>query len=227
VLSSAKAQGLDPNTGKLRVQTPDGETELDADRVLVTVGRRPLTNGFGLADLGLAMNGPFVAIDARCATSMHGVYAIGDVTGDPMLAHRAMAQGVLVAEIVAGKPGRWDKRAMPAVCFSDPEIVVVGQLPGESKDAKNASFPFTANGRAMTVERTDGFVRVVYDPATELVLGLQAVGVGVSELAAAFSLALEMGVTLTDVAQTVHAHPTLGETFQEAALKGLGRALHI
>ena len=227
VLTSAKAQALDPKTGSLCVETPDGESGVEADYVLVTVGRKPLTGGFGLEDLGLTMNGPFVAIDGRCATSMHGVFAIGDVTGDPMLAHRAIAQGVLVADIVAGKPVQWDKRAMPAVCFSDPEIVVVGQLPGEIDNARVASFPFVANGRAMTTERTDGFVRVVFDPATELVLGIQAVGIGVSELAASFSLALEMGATLTDVAQTVHAHPTLGETFQEAALKGLGRALHI
>lgn len=227
MLTSTKALGLDAKNGLLGLETPDGTTELKADHVLVTVGRRPNTSGFGLEDLGLAMNGPYVAIDGRCATSMHGVYAIGDITGDPMLAHRAMAQGVLVAEIVSGQPGQWDKRAIPAVCFSDPEIVVVGQLPGIDDGASVATFPFAANGRAMTMERTDGFVRVVFDPVTGLVLGIQAVGVGVSELAASFALAMEMGATLTDIAETVHAHPTLGETLQEAALKGLGRALHI
>lgn len=227
VLTSTKAQGLDKEAGLLRLAMPDGESDLEVGHILVTVGRVPLTTGFGLEDLGLAMNGPYVAIDARCATSMHGVYAIGDVTGDPMLAHRAIAQGVLVAEAIAGKPASWDKRAMPTVCFSDPEIVVVGRLPGADGDAKVATFPFAANGRAMTMERTDGFVRVVFDPATELLLGIQAVGAGVSELASSFALALEMGATLTDIAKTVHAHPTLGETLQEAALKGLGQALHV
>lgn len=227
VLVSTKANGLDEKTGALSLESPGGITSIEADRVLVTVGRQPATGGFGLEDLGLTMQGPYIAIDSRCATSMHGVYAIGDVTGDPMLAHRAIAQGVLVAEVIAGSPARWDKRAIPSVCFSDPEIVVVGQLPGVDAKATSATFPFSANGRAITMERNDGFVRIVFDPADDLVLGIQAVGAGVSELAAAFALAVEMGATLTDVAQTVHAHPTLGEALQETALRGVGRALHI
>lgn len=225
---SARASGLTDEGRALTVESAEGRQEIAADKVLVTVGRAPVTRGFGLQDLGLTMNGEFLAIDDRCATSMRGVYAIGDVTGDPMLAHRAMAQGVIVAEHLAGQPALWDKRAIPAVCFTDPEIVTVGQLPGDAAaDVQTAVFPFAANGRSLTVERSDGFVRILHAADTGLVLGIQAVGTGVSELAGEFALAIEMGATLTDIAETIHAHPTLSETVQETALKGLGRALHI
>lgn len=225
---SARAGGLTDEGRALTVESAEGRQEIAADKVLVTVGRAPVTRGFGLQDLGLTMNGEFLAIDDRCATSMRGVYAIGDVTGDPMLAHRAMAQGVIVAEHLAGQPALWDKRAIPAVCFTDPEIVTVGQLPGDAAaDVQTAVFPFAANGRSLTVERSDGFVRILHAADTGLVLGIQAVGAGVSELAGEFALAIEMGATLTDIAETIHAHPTLSETVQETALKGLGRALHI
>ncbi len=177
------------------------------------------------------MDGPFIRVDDECRTSMRGVYAIGDVTGEPMLAHRAMAQGEMVAEIVAGHKRSWDKRAIPAVCFTDPEIVTVGLSPEEAGRAGTAikvgQFPFSANGRAMTKLDEEGFVRVVARADNHLVLGVQAVGHDVSELAAAFGLALEMGARLEDVAGTIHAHPTLGEALQEAALRALGRALHI
>ena len=158
---------------------------------------------------------------------MRGIYAVGDVTGEPMLAHRAMAQGDLVARVIAGEPVVWDKRAMPAVCFTDPEIVVVGQLPTQAGNAGVAVFPFAGNGRAMTRDRDDGFVRIVFTRESGLVLGIQAVGAGISEMAGQFALALEMGATLTDIAATIQAHPTQSEAVQEAALKGLGMALHI
>ena len=225
VLVGAKAQGF--GAGELTVMTEEGSQKLSADKVLVTVGRAPATDGFGLEGLELTMNGRHLAIDNQCRTSMRSVFAIGDVTGDPMLAHRAMAQGALVAEVVAGGRRTWDKRAMPAVCFTDPEIVTVGMLPSEAPENEVAVFPFAGNGRAMTLGRGDGFVRVVYTKDSELVLGIQAVGVGVSEMAGEFALALEMAATLTDIADTIHAHPTLGETVQEVAMKGLGRALHI
>ena len=162
---------------------------------------------------------------------MRGIYAIGDVTGEPMLAHRAMAQGEMVAEIIAGKRRSWDKRAIPAVCFTDPEIVSVGLSPDEAKRAgietKIGLFPFAANGRAMTLQNEGGFVRVIARADNHLVLGIQGVGAGISELSAAFSLAIEMGARLEDIAGTIHAHPTQSEGFQEAALKALGHALHI
>jgi len=232
VLTGAKAKGLAKAGGTLLVETKDGsETSLAADRILVTVGRRPVTQGWGLDELVLDMDGPFIRIDERCQTSMRGIYAIGDVTGEPMLAHRAMAQGEMVAEIIAGHRRVWDKRGIPAICFTDPEIVTIGLSPDEARrtgvDIKFGQFPFSANGRAMTRMGEDGFVRVVARADNHLVLGIQAVGQGVSELAAAFGLALEMGARLEDVAGTIHAHPTQGEAFQEAALKALGMELHI
>ncbi|MEZ0467883.1 dihydrolipoyl dehydrogenase [Phaeobacter sp. SYSU ZJ3003] len=224
---STRAKGLSEDESALLAEGPNGYLEIPSDKVLVTVGRAPVTQGFGLTELGLTMNGSFLAIDDHCATSMRGVYAIGDVTGDPMLAHRAMAQGVIVAEHIAGQSSVWDKRAVPAVCFTDPEIVTVGALPNDIEGSKTSVFPFAANGRSMTMERSDGFVRVVFDPENELVLGLHAVGFGVSEMSGEFALALEMGATLTDIADTIHAHPTLGETIQESVLKAQSRALHI
>jgi dihydrolipoamide dehydrogenase len=162
---------------------------------------------------------------------MRGVYAIGDVTGEPMLAHRGMAQGEMVAEIIAGHKRRWDKRAIPAICFTDPEIVSCGLSPDEAKAAghtvKTALFPFSANGRAMTMENEDGFVRVVARAEDHLLLGVQATGAGVAELSAAFALAIEMCARLEDVAGAIHAHPTQGEALQEAMLRTLGHALHI
>jgi dihydrolipoamide dehydrogenase len=161
---------------------------------------------------------------------MRGIYAVGDVTGEPMLAHRAMAQGEMVAEILAGQRRSWDKRCIPAICFNDPEGVSAGLSPEEARatgaDIKIGLFPFTANACAMTRLGEAGFVRVVARAENHLVLGIQAVGQGVSELSTAFGLAIEMGARLEDLAGTIHAHPTQGEAFQEAALKALGHALH-
>jgi dihydrolipoamide dehydrogenase len=207
------------------------ETKLPVDKILVTVGRRPLTKGFGLEQLDLAMNGGFVRIDERCATSMRNVWAVGDVTGEPMLAHRAMAQGETVAEIISGAKRRFEPQAIPAICFTDPEIVSAGLSPSEARDKGieivTGHFPLMANGRALTMNADDGFVRVVARADNHLVLGVQAVGTAVSELSSAFTLALEMGARLEDVALTIHAHPTLGEAFHESTLRALGHALHI
>ncbi|CAN7489447.1 dihydrolipoyl dehydrogenase [Rhizobium sp. LjRoot254] len=230
VLTNASAKGL--ADGGLIIQTAEGASEtLPADKVLVTVGRKPRMEGWGLDELDLDRAGRFLRIDDRCRTSMRGIYAVGDVTGEPMLAHRAMAQGEMVAEIVAGHKRSWDKRCIPAVCFTDPEIVSAGLSPDEARgqgiEIKLGQFPFAANGRAMTTESEDGFVRVVARADNHLVLGIQAVGQGVSELSSAFALAIEMGARLEDIAGTIHAHPTRSEGFQEAALKAMGHALHI
>jgi len=229
VVTGAKARGLSGET--LLIETTEGEERLAADKILVTVGRKPRTEGWGLDELDLDRAGKFLRIDERCRTSMRGVHAIGDITGEPMLAHRAMAQGEMVAEIVAGKKRTWDKRCIPAVCFTDPEIVTAGFSPDEARaqgfEIRVGQFPFNANGRAMTTLSEDGFVRVVARADTNLVLGIQAVGAGISELSSTFALAIEMGARLEDVAATIHAHPTRSEGFQEAALKALGHALHI
>lgn len=231
VLVNAKAKGISTKGNALLAETSDGKSaKIAADKILVTVGRKPVTEGWGLEQIDLDRAGKFIRIDDQCRTSMRGIFAIGDVTGEPMLAHRAMAQGEMVAEIVAGHKRSWDKRSIPAVCFTDPELVTAGLSPEEAKtrgEIKIGLFPFAANGRAMTKLGEDGFVRVVARADNHLVLGIQAVGHGVSELAAAFGLALEMGARLEDIAGTIHAHPTQGEGFQEAALKALGHALHI
>ncbi|WP_430443562.1 MAG: dihydrolipoyl dehydrogenase [Pseudomonas piscis] len=224
--------GFDAGTSSLQVREPNGDTlDLATDQVLVAVGRKPNTQGWNLEALNLEMNGSAVKIDARCQTSMRNVWAIGDLSGEPMLAHRAMAQGEMVAELIAGKRREFTPAAIPAVCFTDPEVVVVGKTPDETKaaglDCIVASFPFAANGRAMTLESKGGFVRVVARRDNHLVLGWQAVGVGVSELSTAFGQSLEMGARLEDIGGTIHAHPTLGEAVQEAALRALGHALHM
>lgn len=217
---------------RVKVRDASGvEAYLEADKVLVAVGRKPATTGWGLENLMLDMAGRAVKVDEQCRTSMRNVWAIGDLTGEPMLAHRAMAQGEMVAEIIAGKRRWFQPAAIPAVCYTDPEIVVAGMSPSEAAaagiEAVSASFPFSANGRAMTIESVDGFVRVVARKDNHLILGWQAVGVGVSELAGGFTQSLELGAQLEDVARTIHAHPTLGEAVQEAALRALGHALHI
>lgn len=218
--------------GTLQVRDPDGETlNLETDQVLVAVGRKPNTQGFNLETLNLEMNGAAIKIDSRCQTSMRNVYAIGDLSGEPMLAHRAMAQGEMVAELISGKTREFNPTAIAAVCFTDPELVVVGKTPDEAKaaglDCIVSSFPFAANGRAMTLESKSGFVRVVARRDNHLIVGWQAVGVGVSELSTAFAQSLEMGARLEDIGGTIHAHPTLGEAVQEAALRALGHALHL
>jgi dihydrolipoamide dehydrogenase len=179
------------------------------------------------------MAGPFVRIDERCRTSMRDVWAIGDLVGEPMLAHKASAQGEMVAELIGGARRQFDPVAIPAVCFTDPEIVSIGLSPGDAGargvDLIVTQFPFAVNGRALSMEAGEdgGFVRVVARSDDHRVLGVQAVGAHVAELIGEFTLAIEMGALLEDVAGTIHAHPTLTEAFHEATLRSLGRAIHI
>ena len=224
--------GMNGAGDAVRLRDAQGaEQELAADRVLVAIGRQPRTDGWGLERLQLDMDGRFVKVDAQCRTSMRNVWAIGDVTGEPMLAHRASAQGEMVAEIIGGAKRRFEPVAIPAVVFTDPEVVTVGQSPVQAAkagiDCLHAHFPFAANGRALTLEGGDGFVRVVARRDNHLIVGWQAVGPEVSELAAAFAQSIEMGARLEDVAGTIHAHPTLGEAVQEAAMRALGHALNV
>jgi len=207
---SCSAQGLTDSGDGLHVRSSQAdEYVLPADCVLVAAGRRPRTQGYNLESLGLDMLGRAVKTDDQCRTSMRDVWAIGDLTGEPMLAHRAMAQGEMVAELVAGHRRHFAPLAIPAVCFTDPEIVVAGLSPddaeAQSLDCQTASFPFAANGRAMSMEATEGFVRVVARRDTHLIVGWQAVGKGVSELSAAFGHSIEMGERLEDVAGIIHA----------------------
>lgn len=225
-------QGLNADGEKVRMRDAAGaEQEVAADQVLVAIGRRPRTEGWGLERLQLDMDGRFVKVDTQCRTSMRNVWAIGDVTGEPMLAHRASAQGEMVAEIIGGAKRRFEPAAIPAVVFTDPEVVTVGQSPDDAAragvDCIHAQFPFSANGRALTLEAGEGFVRVVARRDNHRIVGWQAVGRDVAELASAFGQSIEMGARLEDVAGTIHAHPTLGEAVHEAALRALGHALHV
>jgi dihydrolipoamide dehydrogenase len=225
-------QGLNAAGDAVRMRDAGGaEHEIAADQVLVAIGRRPATSGWGLERLRLDMDGRFVKVDGQCRTSMRNVWAIGDLTGEPMLAHRASAQGEMVAEIIGGAKRRFEPAAIPAVVFTDPEVVTVGHSPGEAEkaglDCIHAHFPFAASGRALTLEAGDGFVRVVARRDNHLIVGWQAVGAGTAELAAAFAQSIEMGARLEDVAGTIHAHPTLGEAVQEAAMRALGHALNV
>jgi dihydrolipoamide dehydrogenase len=237
VLTGSKASALAPEGLIIETGGDDPERRtLEAEQILVTVGRRPRTDGWGLENLGLTMNGPFVAIDDRCHTSMRNVWAVGDVTGEPMLAHRAMKQGEVVAEAIAGLPAVFDHRAIPAIVFTDPEIVSVGLGPddaGLDVEVTESRFSLAANGRSMTLRSEvggsaadAGFVRLVARADNHLIVGVQAVGRGVAELSAAFGLLIEMGARLEDVAGTIHAHPTVGEGLAEAAAAALGHAVH-
>ena len=213
----------------------DGEEQtIKVDKVLVTVGRSPNTKGWGLENMGVRMDtgGRFIRIDRQSRTNVPGVYAIGDVAGEPMLAHKASAQGEMVAEIIAGQNRSFDKVAIPAIVFTEPEIVSVGLSPDEAKDRGEevitGKFPLAANGRALTLEaeKTAGFIRVTARESDHVILGIQAVGSHVAELHGEFVLALEMGALLEDIADTVHAHPTMTEAFHEGVLKTLGHAIH-
>jgi dihydrolipoamide dehydrogenase len=228
----AKVAGLDGD-GRLAVETAAGPLALAADKILVAVGRRPLVEGWGLEEMALDGAGPFVKVDDQCKTAMRGVWAIGDLVGEPMLAHKALAQGAMVAEIIAGERRHFDSASVAAIVFTEPEIVVAGMLPDEAAsagvDAAISVFPFAASGRALTLEAGagGGFVRIVSRRDDRRILGIQAVGRHIAELAGEFAHALAMGAVLDDVAHTIHVHPTLGEAFGEAALLGLGHALHV
>ena len=227
----ARVTGL--RDGGLAIETGQGARTLPADKILVTIGRRPRTQGWGLDEMALDRAGPFVKVDDQCRTAMRGVWAIGDLVGEPMLAHKAMAQGAMVAEIIARRRRHFDPASVAAVVFSEPEIVVAGMLPDDAKaagiDATVAVFPFAASGRALTLEAgaDGGFVRIVARRDDTSILGIQAVGRQVAELAGEFADALAMGAVLDDLAYTIHVHPTLGEAVGEAALVGLGHGLHV
>ena len=219
--------------GELVVDQGGEILRIPADKLLVTVGRKPRTQGWGLEEMGVDMAGPFVKVDDRMRTSMSGVHAIGDLVGEPMLEHKAAAQAHVAVEVIAGQNRRFEPAAIAAVCFTEPEIVSAGLSPKEAEaaghDPISAVFPFQANGRALSMEAGDsgGFVRVVARKSDHRVVGLQAVGAHVSELSGEFAMSLEMGARLEDFGGTIHVHPTLSEAVHEAALRVLGHAIHI
>jgi dihydrolipoamide dehydrogenase len=204
---------------------------LDADVVLVAIGRRPYTQGLGLEALGVAMERGQVVIDAHFATNIAGVYAIGDVVRGPMLAHKAEDEGVALAEILAGKAGHVNYDVIPGVVYTTPEIASVGRSEEELKAAGIAyavgKFPFTANGRARAMRHTEGFVKVLADAATDRVLGVHIIGFGAGEMIHEAAVLMEFGGSAEDLARTCHAHPTMSEAVKEAAMAVAKRAIHV
>jgi len=234
ILKNAKALGYEPQKdGSLAVRVEvGGKTEtLVADVVVVAVGMRPNGAGVGLEELGVKVEKGFVPTDNLGRTNVPGIYAIGDCSSVPMLAHKASKEGEVVAEVIAGHKAAKDWVAMPAAIFTDPEIATVGLTEEQAKakglDVRIGKFPFSALGRAMAVNETDGFIKVVSDRATHEILGFHIVGPEATDLISEGALALEMHAFLEDVGLTVHPHPTLGEGMMEASLNGLGQAIHI
>ncbi|AWJ84471.1 dihydrolipoyl dehydrogenase [Azospirillum sp. TSH58] len=223
------------NTGvTLSVEPAAGGTaeEVEADVVLVAIGRRAFTNGLGLDAVGVETdNRGRVKIGKHFETNVPGIYAIGDVVEGPMLAHKAEEEGVALAELLAGQAGHVNHDLVPGVVYTWPEVAAVGKTEEELKAAgvayKAGKFPFTANGRARASGTTDGFVKILADARTDKVLGVHMVGPNVSEMVGELAVAMEFSASAEDIARTCHAHPTLSEVTKEAALAVDGRALHI
>ena len=229
-----KVEGGPPAGHKVTVEPAAGgaaET-IGADVVLVAIGRVPYTEGLGCAEAGIALDERRrIKVDAHFATSLPGVYAIGDVIAGPMLAHKAEDEGVAVAEMLAGQAGHVNYDVIPSVIYTAPEVASVGKTEEELKAAGIAyvagKFPFTANGRAKVNRTTDGFVKVLADAATDRILGVQMIGPHVGELIAEAAVIMEFGGSAEDLARTCHAHPTLTEAVKEAALAVAKRPIHM
>jgi len=209
-----------------------GQQSLEGDAVLVAVGRRANTTGLGADKAGIALDERGrIEVDEQLATSVPGIYAIGDVVRGPMLAHKAEDEGVAIAERLAGLPGHVNYDVIPSVVYTNPEIAWVGQTEDQLKeqgiDYNQGKFPFAANGRAKALESTEGFVKLLADARTDRILGVHIIGPVAGELIGEMALAMEFGASSEDIARTCHAHPTLSEVIREAALDAGDRVLHI
>ncbi|WP_223633662.1 dihydrolipoyl dehydrogenase [Planococcus sp. 4-30] len=234
VITKASAKGVEETDSGVKVTYEAGgeEKTLEADYVLVTVGRRPNTDEMGLEEVNVKMTDRgLIEVDKQCRTNIPNIYAIGDVVAGLQLAHKASYEGKIAAEAIAGEKSEVDYMAIPAVCFTDPELASVGlseeQAKEEGFEAAAAKFPFAANGRALSLNATEGFVKLVSRKSDGLLLGAQIVGAGASDMIAELGLAIEAGMTVEDIAMTIHAHPTLAEITMEAAEVALGTPIHI
>ena len=231
----AKATGFKSVKGGLEVTVDVGKKAetFPCDVILSTVGRRPNSTNLGLEDLGVAIDKQgFIQVNAQRQTSVPGIYAIGDCAGQPMLAHKGSHEGLAAAAAIAGQEGAaYDPACVPAVIFTDPEIASVGLTSDEARgsgfDPIEGKFPFAASGRAMSLNETEGWAKVVVDKQTDKLLGVHLIGPEVTELIAEAALAIEMGATAEDLASTIHAHPTLPEALMEASEAVHNMAVHI
>lgn len=231
----AKAKGQKKTKDGFEVTAEiNGRDEVfKADKILVTVGRRPNGDQANLKAAGIAVDERgFIKVDAQRRTNVSHIFAIGDICGQPMLAHKASHEGVMVAEILSGANRVYDAKTVPAVVFTDPEIAAAGMTEAECRakghnDLLIAKFPFAANGRAVSMSETDGFVKMIADKKSHVLLGVHIVGPEASNLISEAVLAIEMGARIEDLALSIHPHPTLGETMMEAAEATLGHAIHI
>lgn len=228
-LSTKVAKIEDSGKGiKATLEGKDAPKEMTFDRVLVSVGRRPNSDNLDIAQSGVKTDEHgFIPVDHECRTSEKRIFAIGDVSGQPMLAHRAIRQAFVAAEVIAGKKSSFDNRVIPAVVFTQPEIAYVGLTDTEAKnqgiEVASAKMPWSANGRAHTLADPAGQTKILYDPATTQVLGVGLVGARAGELIAEAALAIEMGAVLEDLSVTIHTHPTLSETIMDSAQAALSR----
>ena len=234
IVTKALAKGVEETeTGVIVTYEVKGEEKkVEADYVLVTVGRRPNTAEMGLEQVGVQLSDRgLIEIDKQCRTNVPNIYAIGDIVAGPQLAHKASYEGKIAAEAIAGHPSEIDYLGIPAVVFSEPELATVGYNEKEAKEAGieavASKFPFAANGRALSLNATDGFVKLVTRKEDGLVIGAQIAGPSASDMIAELGLAIEAGMTAEDIAMTIHAHPSLGEITMEAAEVALGTPIHI
>jgi len=218
----------------LTVELKDGKTAtIDADKILLSIGRKPNSENLGLEQAGVTVGkGGFVIADDQLRTNVPGIYALGDLIGGMMLAHKATKEGEVVAEVIAGHKAAFDVRTIPAVVFTDPEIASTGLTEDEARakghtELKVGKFPFAALGRALSVNDSDGFVKVIADGKTGELLGVHIAGNGGSDLISEATLAIEMGAVADDLRLTIHPHPTLSEAMMEAAAAALGEAIHV
>lgn len=234
VVTQAVAKSVEEtNTGVVVTYEVNGEEkQVEADYVLVTVGRKPNTDELGLEQINLKLTDKgVIETDQQCRTNVKNIFAIGDITDGPPLAHKASYEGKIAAEVIAGQPSEIDYLAIPAVVFSDPELASVGYTEKEAKEqgfeVVSSKFPFAANGRALALNQTDGFVKLITRKEDGLLVGAQIAGANASDMIAELGLAIETGMSAEDVALTIHAHPTLGEISMEAAEVAQGRPIHI
>jgi len=211
--------------------TAGEQVVLTGERLLVAVGREPVTDTLDLENAGIEVDDHgFVPVTDECLTETPNIFAVGDVAGEPMLAHKGSAEGAVAAEVIAGNDSATDYRTVPAAVFTEPEIATAGltedEAVAEGYDVVMGEFPFTANGRALTADETAGFVRVIADADSEFLLGGVIVGPEASEMIGEIGLAIEMGATLTDIGRTIHTHPTLSEAIMEAAENAHSKAIH-